>query len=228
MTRIVPVLMYHLVGDPAPGAPYPGLYVSAASFEAQMQALHDAGWHTITAGQLGAALAANRPVPARSIVITFDDGYTDNYTTALPILRQYGFDATFSVVARANANMMTPAELAALARAGMEIGNHTLNHRNVSRLHGAKLDLQIVGGADRIESELASRGLRCDLRTFVYPSGHVGPDAVSLLGRLGYTDAFTEVPGWAVIGQSDPLQLPRIRVSRSMLLGAFLDRLPRF
>jgi peptidoglycan/xylan/chitin deacetylase (PgdA/CDA1 family) len=217
--------MYHLIGDPPPGAPYPGLYVSAASFDAQMQALHDAGWHPITGAELGAALAADRPVPARSIVITFDDGYIDNYTTALPILQHYGFLATFSVVARASIHMMTPDQLAALARAGMEIGNHTLNHRNVSRLHGLKLDQQIMGGADRIEGELASRGLSCDLRTFVYPSGHVGPDAVSLLGRLGYTDAFTEVPGWAVIGQSDPLQLPRIRVSRSETLAMFLSRL---
>lgn len=224
-TRRVPVLMYHLVGDPAPGAPYPGLYVSPASFKAQMQALHDGGWHPITAGDLGAALAADRPVPAGSVVITFDDGYADNYTTALPILEQFGFRATFSVVARASAQMMTPDELAALARSGMEIGNHTLNHRNVSRLHGTKLDQQIVGAADRIVHELASRGVACDLRTFVYPSGHVGPDAVSLLGRLGYTAAFTEVPGTAVIGQSDPLRLPRIRVSRSLTLATFLSRL---
>ncbi len=226
MTRTVPVLMYHLIGDPPPGAPYPGLYVSVASFDAQMHALQAAGWHTITAGQLGAAMAANQPVPVRTIVLTFDDGYADNYTNALPILLKYGFVATFSVVAHAGQEMMTPSQLATLVADGMEVGNHTMNHRNVSRLVGAQLVEQIQGGATTIEAKLASQGASEVLRTFVYPSGHVGPAALALLQQLGYTDAFTEVPGDCHIGTTPPLQIPRIRVSRSESVDAFLARLP--
>ena len=225
-TRTVPVLMYHRIADPAPGAPYPGLYVSPAAFAAQMQALRAAGWRTITAGELGAAMAANRPVPARTIVIMFDDGYADNYLAAFPVLRRLGFRATFSVVARGGSTMMTSQQLATMERAGMEIGNHTLDHKNIASLGPAELVRQIEGGALRIEARLASQGVIVNPRTFVYPSGHVGPAALALLRRLGYTDAFTEVPGFAVIGRTSPLLIPRVRVSRFESLAAFLGSLP--
>lgn len=218
--------MYHRIADPAPGAPYPGLYVSPAAFAAQMQALRAAGWRTITAGELGAAMAANRPVPARTIVIMFDDGYADNYLAAFPVLRRLGFRATFSVVARGGSTMMTSLQLATMEREGMEIGNHTLDHKNVASLGPAELVRQIEGGALRIEARLASKGVIATPRTFVYPSGHVGPAALALLGQLGYTDAFTEVPGFAVIGRTSPLLIPRVRVSRFESLAAFLGSLP--
>ncbi len=226
MTRTVPVLMYHSIADPPPGAPYPGLYVAPAAFDAQMHALRDAGWQSITAGELGADMAANVSVPVRTIVIMFDDGYEDNYTTAFPILERYGLRATFSVVARGGTHMMTSSQLAAMASAGMEIGNHTLDHRNVSRLSGPPLVGEIEGGAARIEARLASQGVTVVPTTFVYPSGHVGPAALALLASLHYTDAFTEVPGFAVIGQTPPLQIPRLRVSRFDSLAAFLAQLP--
>ncbi len=226
MTRTVPVLMYHEIADPPPGARFPELYVSPAAFAAQMQALRDGGWRTITAAQLGAAMAADAPVPARTIVITFDDGYRNNATVALPILQQYGFTATFSVVARGGGSMMTSAELAGLVSAGMEVGNHTLDHLDVAELWGPALWREIGGGAQRISERLASQGVTQPLRTFVYPSGRVGPAAVALLGSLGYTDAFTEVSGWAQIGTTRPLEIPRVRVSRSESLAEFLGRLP--
>ena len=226
VTRVVPVLMYHRVADPPPGAPYPGLYVSPASFTAQMQALHDAGWRTITAGELGAAMAEGRPVPVRTIVIMFDEGYEDNYTTAFPVLQRFGFRATFSVVARGGSTMMTSSQLAVMVRAGMEIGNHTLDHKNVASLSGPTLVQEIDGGAARIEARLASQDVTLVPTTFVYPSGHVGPAALDLLALLHYTDAFTEVPGFAVIGQTPPLEIPRVRVSRFESLAAFLANLP--
>ncbi len=226
LTRQVPVLMYHRIADPAPGTPYPGLYVSPSSFDAQMHALHDAGWRTITAGQLGAAMTANRPVPVRTFVVMFDDGYEDNFTNALPILQRYGYVATFSVVAAGGGSMMTSPQLAALLAAGMEVGNHTLNHRNVAHLAGSTLIQQIDGGAARIEARLATQGTTYVPRTFVYPSGHVGLAALALLQTDGYTDAFTEVPGVALIGTTAPLQIPRIRVSRFEDLAAFLASMP--
>jgi peptidoglycan/xylan/chitin deacetylase (PgdA/CDA1 family) len=226
LTRVVPVLMYHLIGDPPPGEPYPGLFVSVADFTAQMQALKDGGWRPITAAELGADIAANRPVPARTIVLTFDDGNVDNYTAAFPILQAFGFRATFYMIAAGGGNRMTASELATMARAGMEIANHTLNHRNVSRLSPAKLDLQVAGAELRLERELAALGVVTNVRTFAYPAGHVSPSAMAYLAARGYTIAFTEGPGLVRIGSTDPLRAPRLRVSRFTTLTSFLAMLP--
>lgn len=226
LTREVPVLMYHRIADPPPGAPYPGLYVSPASFDAQMHALHDAGWRTITAEQLGAVMAANQPVPVRTFVVMFDDGYRDNFTAAFPVLERYGFVATFSVVAKGGGSMLTDVQLAALLAAGMEVGNHTLDHRNVANLGGALLAEQIDGGAAKITARLATAGATYVPHTFVYPSGHVGRAAVALLAKDGYADAFTEVPGVALIGTTPPLEIPRLRVSRFETLAQFLAAMP--
>jgi peptidoglycan/xylan/chitin deacetylase (PgdA/CDA1 family) len=226
MTRLVPVLMYHLVGDPPPGEPYPGLFVSVADFTAQMQALKDGGWRTITAAELGADMAANRPVPARTIVLTFDDGNVDGYTTVFPILQAFGFRATFYMIAAGGGGRMTVPELASMARAGMEIANHTLDHRNVSRLSPAKLYLQIAVAELRIESELAAQGIVTTVRTFAYPAGHTSAPAVAYLAGRGYTAAFTERPGVVSIGLTDPLLAPRLRVSRFTTMPDFLAMLP--
>jgi peptidoglycan/xylan/chitin deacetylase (PgdA/CDA1 family) len=226
MTRVVPVLMYHLIGDPSPGTRYPGLYVNTVDFTAQLRALSGRGWRTITAADLGAAMAANRPVPARTIVLTFDDGNVDNYTTAFPILERFGFRATFYMVAAGGGSRMTVAELATMAQAGMEIGNHTMRHRNVSRLSQAKLDFQIAGAALRIEAELAAQGVVARLRTFVYPAGHASATAEAYLAGRHYTAAFTEGPGVVRIGYTDPLRAPRLRVSRFTTLRDFLAMLP--
>jgi peptidoglycan/xylan/chitin deacetylase (PgdA/CDA1 family) len=218
--------MYHLIGDPPPGEPYPALYVSVASFTAQMRALHDGGWRTITAGELGAAMAADRPVPARSIVVTFDDGNSDGYTAAFPILQRFGFRATFFMIAAGGGQRLTPAEMATMTAAGMEIGNHTLQHKNVSRLAMSGLDQQVAGAELRIQDELAALGAEVQVRTFSYPSGHFSASAAAYLAGRGYTLAVTTVDGVVHIGSTDPLLSPRLRVSRSTTLAKFLAMLP--
>lgn len=89
----VPVLMYHHV-SPA----VEGLSTSPRLFASQMRWLHDNGWKTLTAAELRAFLEEGRPVPKRSVVLTFDDGYLDNWQYAHPVLEAYGFSAIMFVV----------------------------------------------------------------------------------------------------------------------------------
>jgi peptidoglycan/xylan/chitin deacetylase (PgdA/CDA1 family) len=165
-------------------------------------------------------------VPAKSIVITFDDGNMDGYTNAFPILQQLGMVATFNVVASGGGDRMTWSDMATMARAGMEIANHTLNHRNVSYRTGSSLWLQIGVADQRIRTNLAALGVFTGVTTFAYPVGKVGPAAVALLASLHYTLAFTEVEGWVRIGATDPLRAPRVRVGPSLSAAGLLALLP--
>lgn len=92
--RVLPVLMYHHV------SPSPGLVtVSPANFRAQMEDLARGGWHAADADEV-AAFLAGAPLPAKSVAITFDDGYVDNYLYAYPALKEFGLKATiFGVTA---------------------------------------------------------------------------------------------------------------------------------
>ena len=96
----VPILMYHYVdAEPPLDSPYAdGLTVRTPDFEAQMDYLADKGYQPVTLDQVYAAMAGLTTLPAKPVVITFDDGGTDNYTVAYPILREHGFVATFFVI----------------------------------------------------------------------------------------------------------------------------------
>ncbi|MBQ5821842.1 MAG: polysaccharide deacetylase family protein, partial [Selenomonadaceae bacterium] len=90
----VPVLSYHQVNDEDNNA----LTVPTAVFEQQMAYLHDNGYHAITPDQLNAYLTEGAPLPEKPVLITFDDGYRDNYENAFPILQKYGMTATIFLI----------------------------------------------------------------------------------------------------------------------------------
>ena len=91
-TDRVPILMYHVIAAPPPGAPFPGLYVTPDLFAAQMSALAQAGWHAVTQDQMRAHWTRGVVLPkGRPIVVSFDNGYQSQYTKALPVMRRLGW-----------------------------------------------------------------------------------------------------------------------------------------
>ena len=149
----VPILMYHrIVPTALAGDSIRGLVVPPATFSAQLDALQQAGWHTITMGQLANDLQAQVRPPARTFVITIDDGWDDGYNYALPILGKHGYVATFYVIAgRIDlGGFLSTAELQALVASGDEIGDHTMDHLGMSRLPAAKLTYEVDAAAARI------------------------------------------------------------------------------
>jgi peptidoglycan/xylan/chitin deacetylase (PgdA/CDA1 family) len=152
-TLHVPVLEYHRIVPTADaGDSERGLVVPPATFTAQLDALAQAGWSTITLTTLNDYLAAHRLPPPKSFAITLDDGWEDGYTYALPILQAHGFVATFFVI---GSRIDTPAflstrELLALQAAGDEVGDHTMNHVSLSRVASAEARREIESGAARI------------------------------------------------------------------------------
>jgi peptidoglycan/xylan/chitin deacetylase (PgdA/CDA1 family) len=152
-TLYVPVLMYHrIVPFAESGKSIVGLVVPPQTFDAQLSALAGAGWHTITMATLADDLQAHVRPPAKTLVITLDDGWYDGFTYALPILQKHDFVATFYVIAGEidQPPFLSSSQLQGLVAAGNEIGDHTMDHANLTALRAADLKYQIDAGAARI------------------------------------------------------------------------------
>ncbi len=149
----VPIIEYHRIVPIADaGDSRPGLVVPPATFTAQLRVFKSAGWHTITMATLANDLQAHVRPPARTFVITIDDGWDDGYTYALPILEQDGFVATYFVIGSRidRPDFLSSAELQALVAAGDEIGDHTMDHVDLAHQTTAKLTYEIDVAAARI------------------------------------------------------------------------------
>jgi len=153
LTLHVPILEYHrIVPLSMAGRSLPSLTMPPENFAAQMDALANAGWHTITLATLANDLAAGVTPPAQTFVITIDDGWWDGYTYAYPILAQHGFVATFFVIAGRiwDASFLGPSQLQALVAAGNEIGDHTVHHGWLTALNPKALTSEIDSAAATI------------------------------------------------------------------------------
>jgi peptidoglycan/xylan/chitin deacetylase (PgdA/CDA1 family) len=204
--------MYHHVvpaSEVPAGERYPDLFVDAAVFEAQMATLKAAGWRTITAGELSEAVQARSEVPPRTLVITFDDGRPDNYTSAFPILQHYGFTATFFIVpARIGSTQhMTACQLRELAAAGNELADHTWNHCDLTALTYGQARSRIRMAADAIETLVGVRP-----RTLAYPYGRYDPTVELAAEAEGMDMAFTTEHG-AAESLEQGLAVSRLRVA---------------
>ena len=144
----VPVLTYHVIAPSSVASSYslPGLDLDPTVFDAQLRLLKASGWRSITVDRLSRYLGAKQRPPRKTFVITIDDGHDDGYVYALPILRKYGFVATYYVVVDrvGTDHNLTWDEIRTLRANGMEIGNHTMEHLNLASHSAARV-------ADEIE-----------------------------------------------------------------------------
>ena len=218
----VPVLMYHRVA-PADqvGRSLPSLVVSPDAFAAQLETLVAAGWRTITAADLAADLAAGITPPSRTFVITFDDGRSDGYTQAFPILQQLDLVATFYVITgrMGDSSSLSASQLRSMAAAGMEIGSHSVGHVRLTTTSLTSALQQLSGSAAAIAAATGQRPT-----TFAYPFGTTDPPRQDLVRQTGYAMAFTERDGcW--MSWPTRLMAPRVRVTPSMTPQGLLHTL---
>jgi peptidoglycan/xylan/chitin deacetylase (PgdA/CDA1 family) len=191
----VPILTYHYIRINPDRFDRMGfaLSVTPADFAAQMDWLKDSGYHPITAGDLHAYLRGARGLPSRPVILTFDDGYGDFYTTALPILRAHDFRATAYVVSGFVGwpNYMTAAQVVEADRSGIEIGSHTVNHPNLTNLSSVSVRSQLVDSKRFLENLLGH-----PVTSFCYPSGKVNSTVAWQVADVGYDSATTTVFGF--------------------------------
>jgi len=212
--RPVPILMYHVISDPPPGEPYPELFVSPADFARQMRYLERHGYTAVTLRQLVAFWRGKGRLPARPVVITFDDGYRSDWTVAAPILQRIGWPGVLDLCLNAvGPHRDLPAPLVrGLVRRGWEIDDHSLTHPDLTTLDSAGLHREIVVSR-RILRRLSGQ----PVSFFCYPAGSYDARVVRAVRAAGFAGATTENAGPATMAHL--YTLPRIRVARGMALS---------
>ena len=188
----VPVLCYHSVGyDESGTSP---LIISPEKFREHMKGLKENGYTTLTMADLLKYLINNKPIPVKSVVITFDDGYKDNYINAFPILKEFGMTATIFVVSDLinGETSMTDSEIKEMSDYGIDIESHTVSHNRLSEmsysdqlyeLSQSKLEIEKITGKHVIAA--------------AYPEGKYTDDTKTAVREAGYEMGFTIEHGYA-------------------------------
>lgn len=231
------VLMYHMISEPLPGARFNGLRVSPGHFERQLRWLREHGWRSLTVSEL---IEAGDSVPEKSFAITFDDGYADNLSRALPLLERYDCRATLYLVVERfgrdwssarkahhdEGELMREPKLSddqvrhLLDSGRIELGSHSLTHANFLRLDPAAARAELVGSKQALQQRFG-----VEVNSFAYPFGLYRPEQVALVGEAGYRSAVTTEEGIDAPGARDRLQLRRIKISGKDNMLAFRLRL---
>jgi len=228
---LIPILTYHQIDVPAPrGTPFRALTVHPADFRRQMRWLARLGYRGLSMRELLPYVRGERQ--GKVVGITFDDGFRNVFVHALPVLQELGFSATNYFVARqlGGSNvwdhaigvppspLMTVDEMRAWARAGQEVGSHTLDHAHLDALPRAAARVQIAQAREVLAQHIAA-----DVQSFCYPYGALSPAVRDLVAEAGYTNATTTERGLAR-RDDDVLLLPRITVARTVNILRFLQK----
>ena len=207
LPETVPILEYHMV-DTQEDADSHVYNVPPEEFARQLDYLQEQGYTTISLLDYMKARKGKLELPAKPIILTFDDGYEDNYTTVLPLLEERGMKATVFMVTNfiGEPTYLDWDELRAMQAYGIEIGSHTANHQPLTgmtlaesrdEVHLSKLLLEWNG----IHTVFA----------FSYPNGKYDPELAQLLQDEDYLAAVTGDAG-VNTGHTDPYLLQRTNI----------------
>lgn len=218
------ILMYHMVSEHRPGARFNKLRVSPGTFESQVRWLKDNGWHFA----LMSELTNSDSLPAKTVVLTFDDGFEDNYRNAHPVLQKYGaratlylvvdrFDRDWSTSKKAHHDSgelmhepkLSDAQVREMLDSGCwELGGHTQTHANLARLDETQKWAEIAGGREQLEQQFGVQ-----VKSFAYPFGIYDQTDVQLAQKAGFENAVTTVEGIDMNIHSRRFELKRVKIS---------------
>ena len=219
----VPIVMYHYLSVPPPDADKYRLDLSVTpeNFEAQLKYLADNGYTTISLYDLHAHLSQGTALPAKPIILTFDDGYRDAFTNAFPLLQKYKMTATFFIVSdflyAHNPAYLTWLQVMRMSRAGMSIENHSRTHLDLRGQSEAKLAWEFLGPQESIQYFTGRRPM-----FFCYPSGRYDAAVIKFLKSANIYGAVTTENG-SVHTLADAFTWKRLRAHGTTTVAQFSE-----
>lgn len=213
----VPVIMYHSVKYEKDNP----VRIPKENFESQMKYLKDNGYTTLSLDELYDFFEKNVPVPKKSVVLTFDDGYKDNYENAYPILKKYGFKATIFVITNCigTGEYLTSDELKELQQNGIDIESHTVNHEALNEISYDKQLETLKGSKESLEKLLNKK-----IKYIAYPYGKYNENTIKAAKATSYKLAVTTNGKWA--DKSDGIYtLDRVFISGFHDMNTFKKRI---
>lgn len=211
----LPIVAYHSIDDG--GSP---ISMAPAVFERQLEYLRDRGYRCVSLSDAFQWMTSGKPLPDRSVILTFDDGFKSNYTTAFPLLKRYGFSATVFLVTGAMGKkvnwkkvseipalpMMSWDEADEMAEYGVDFQSHSVTHPFMTSLSANEAMDELAGSREEIEGRLGNK-----VDFFCYPYGDMDEKVRIAVKEAGYMAACSSVYGKVQPGD-DPMALKRICV----------------
>jgi len=206
------VLMYHLISSPPPNTPNSYLYVTPGKFESDMKYLSDNGYTAIFPDEIFNASNIQKP-----IIITFDDGYEDNYITAYPILQKYNMKASIFVVTNDidTSGMLTTGQIKELSDSGIvRIYPHTASHTDLTTLSSDEIENEFKESKEKIY-EITGK----DVNVISYPEGLANDDVFNIAENY-FNVGF--MVGGKNASQTNVMRLQRQTVTQGIPVGKLL------
>lgn len=189
----VRVLMYHSISEHIKKEKHNKWRVKPEDFEKQMNWFYKNNWKSFTITEI----TKLDKIPEKSFIITFDDGFEDNFTNAFPILQKYNFKATIYLVPNQKANhweekntsilsnLLNNEQILQMQNSGLiEFGSHTLSHVNLSTI----IDEQLINELRESKKEVENITKK-DCEAFAYPYGKFDDKIVQAVKNAGYKNA---------------------------------------
>jgi len=223
----LPIFTYHTVDPKLKNF----IAITPAVFEAQLKILKSGGYNAITARDLVAHQTSGTPLPPKPVMISFDDGWRNQYVYAEPLLKKYGFKATFFInpqpISKGYPGYLTTAMVRGLAKDGNDIESHTWRHLSMIRTAGQdaatfqrKNITQLTFSTSWIKRVTGQTPV-----AICYPFGFYDTEAIGMAQRAGYKAGFTVDEGVADARPWDAFGLKRFTIDPTQSLADFRDRL---
>ena len=159
------------------------MYMKPSAFAAELNWLRDHGYQAVTLGTVYDAWTGKGSLPPHPVVLSFDDGYVEQYTKVAPLLAHFGWPADLDLIVERH-SLLTHVMVARMIEAGWELDSHTVHHLVLNHLTPARLRVEVADS--RI---MLKRPFHVPVRFFCYPGGDYNSRAIAAVKRAGYQAA---------------------------------------